>query len=152
MCGCLSRAPYWGPSPQPRHVSWLGIELATLRFAGRHSVHWATPARADVLICFKILFMHVTQIPSEVFCFHIHWFIHGYNFKNENCCVLRKTDKLPPCYILEVTTLNTFRFSLIFITLALRNILILFLVLFAAFFFFFLDVVHIMYWLWRMRI
>ena len=24
MCGCLA-APYWQPSPQPRHVSWLGI-------------------------------------------------------------------------------------------------------------------------------
>ena len=20
MCGCLSRTPYWGPGPQPRHV------------------------------------------------------------------------------------------------------------------------------------
>ena len=30
MCGCLSCAPYWGPGPQPRHVPWLGLELATL--------------------------------------------------------------------------------------------------------------------------
>ena len=30
MCGCLSRAPYWGPGPQPRHVPWLGIYPATL--------------------------------------------------------------------------------------------------------------------------
>ena len=29
MCGCLSRAPYWGPGPQPRHVPWLGFELIT---------------------------------------------------------------------------------------------------------------------------
>ena len=29
VCGCLSRAPSWGPDPQPRHVPWLGIELAT---------------------------------------------------------------------------------------------------------------------------
>ena len=29
MCGCLSCALYWGPSPQPRHVPWLGIEPAT---------------------------------------------------------------------------------------------------------------------------
>ena len=33
MCGCLSRGPHWGPGPQPRHVPWLGIELATLWFA-----------------------------------------------------------------------------------------------------------------------
>ena len=46
MCGCLSYTPYWGPGPQPRHVPWLGIELATLWFTGPHSIHWATPARA----------------------------------------------------------------------------------------------------------
>ena len=46
MSGCLSCAPYWGPGPQPRHVPWLGIKLVTLRFAGQHSIHWATPARA----------------------------------------------------------------------------------------------------------
>ena len=30
MRGCLSHAPHWGPGPQPRHVSQLGIELVTL--------------------------------------------------------------------------------------------------------------------------
>ena len=28
------------------HVSWLGIQLATLWFAVQHSIHWATPAKA----------------------------------------------------------------------------------------------------------
>ena len=37
--------PLLHPSLRPRHVSWLGIELATFRFAGWHSIHWATPAR-----------------------------------------------------------------------------------------------------------
>ena len=46
LCGCLLSAPYWRPGPQPRHVTWLGIELATFWFAGLCSVHWATPARA----------------------------------------------------------------------------------------------------------
>ena len=46
MCSCLSHAPYWGPGPKLRHVPCLGIELATLWFIGRHSIHWATPARA----------------------------------------------------------------------------------------------------------
>ena len=39
MCGCFSHAPCWGPGPQPRHVPWLGIELATLWFTGWQSVH-----------------------------------------------------------------------------------------------------------------
>ena len=46
MCDCLLHTPTWGPGPQPRHVPWLGIELATLWFTDRHSIHWATPARA----------------------------------------------------------------------------------------------------------
>ena len=29
MCGCLLRAPYWGPGLKPRHVPWLGIELVS---------------------------------------------------------------------------------------------------------------------------
>ena len=40
----------WGPGPQPRHVPWVGIELATLWFAGRRSVHWGTPAKATLTI------------------------------------------------------------------------------------------------------
>ena len=47
MCGCLLHTHYWGPDPQPRHVSWLGIKLATPWFTGQHSIHWATPARAN---------------------------------------------------------------------------------------------------------
>ena len=31
----------------PGHVPWLGIEPATLLFTDRHSVHWATPTRAQ---------------------------------------------------------------------------------------------------------
>ena len=46
MCGCLSHALYWEPGLQPRHVSWLGIEQATLCFAVRLSIHWATSPRA----------------------------------------------------------------------------------------------------------
>ena len=48
MCGYLLYAPHWGPGLQPRHVPWLGIEPATLCFAGQHSIHWATPARAGI--------------------------------------------------------------------------------------------------------
>ena len=45
--GCLSHAPNRGPGPQPRHVPWLGIELVKFWFASQHSIHWATPARAE---------------------------------------------------------------------------------------------------------
>ena len=48
MCGCLSHTPYWGPGPQPRYVPWWGIERATLCFSSPHSIHWATPARAEI--------------------------------------------------------------------------------------------------------
>ena len=64
MCGCLSHAPYWGPGPQPRHVFWLGIDMATLWFTGQHSIHWATPARAVTIFLFNpcasslIYFLH----------------------------------------------------------------------------------------------
>ena len=30
MSGCFSRGPHWGPSLQPRHVPWWGMEHATL--------------------------------------------------------------------------------------------------------------------------
>ena len=48
MCGCLSCAPHWGCDLPPRHVLWLGIKPAALRFIGRCPVHWATPARAHL--------------------------------------------------------------------------------------------------------
>ena len=31
----------------PRHVPWLGVEHTALWFAGHHSIHWATSARAQ---------------------------------------------------------------------------------------------------------
>ena len=61
MCGCLSHASYWGPGPQHRHVPWPGIEPATLRSKGRHSIHWATPARAKRQYLLSKLFL----FPSE---------------------------------------------------------------------------------------
>ena len=47
MCGCLLCIPHWGPGLQPRPMAWLGIKPAILWFAGWHSIHWATPARAQ---------------------------------------------------------------------------------------------------------
>ena len=45
VCDCLSCTPHWGPGLQLRHVPWLGIEPATLWFAGPPSIHWATPTK-----------------------------------------------------------------------------------------------------------
>ena len=59
---CLSHMPNWGPSPQPRHVSWLGIEPATLHFAGRYPTHWATPVRARLV--FPFYSMHEKRFGS----------------------------------------------------------------------------------------
>ena len=50
MWGCLSCAPNWGPGPKPRHVPWLGIELVTVWYVGQHSIHWASPAQAMIVI------------------------------------------------------------------------------------------------------
>ena len=58
--GCLLRDSYWGPGPQPRHVPWLGIELVTLWFSGRRSIHWATAARA--IFCFLYLILNFRYI------------------------------------------------------------------------------------------
>ena len=48
MCGWLLHTPNWGPGLQPRHMPWRGIELATFWSAGWCSIHWATPARAQM--------------------------------------------------------------------------------------------------------
>ena len=42
--------PDQGPNQHLRHVPWLGIKLATLWFAGLHSIHWATPAKAKIFL------------------------------------------------------------------------------------------------------
>ena len=69
MCGFYLSAPYWRPGIQPRHVSWLGIELATLWFVVRHSIHWATPARAknpDFFVLFVLFLISLyKQFPPS---------------------------------------------------------------------------------------
>ena len=62
--------PKRGPGLQPRHVLWPGIELATSQFAGCHSIHWATPARAGGVI-FNSCFIFYIQSFNEP-CFHFH--------------------------------------------------------------------------------
>ena len=68
MCGCLSRTPYWGPGPQPRHVPWLGIEPMALWFAGRHSIHWAAPAGGICLQFESFSAMAFCLLISQMLC------------------------------------------------------------------------------------
>ena len=42
--------PQLGIWPTTRCVLWLGIKTATPWFTGQHSIHWATPARAEPTI------------------------------------------------------------------------------------------------------
>ena len=65
MCGCLSHTPYWGPGLQPRPVLRLGIEPATLWFAGWRSIHWATPARAWGTFFVSLTFCVFSTGPSN---------------------------------------------------------------------------------------
>ena len=44
------KRPHWGPGPPPTYVSWLEIQPMTLWFISHHSIHWATPARANLLL------------------------------------------------------------------------------------------------------
>ena len=51
QCMVASRVPPTRrPGQKPRHVPWLGMEPATLWFTGWHSIHWATPARAQFIL------------------------------------------------------------------------------------------------------
>ena len=61
MCGCLSHTPYWGPDLKPRQMLSLGIKPATLWFAGGHSIHWATAARAQ-----RAFFKNISKLAN--FC------------------------------------------------------------------------------------
>ena len=46
ICGCLLHTPYWGPD-------WASNRLPR-GFAGQHSIHWATPARA-IFFLYQVL-------------------------------------------------------------------------------------------------
>ena len=52
--------PHRGPGPQPRLEPWLGIELATLWFAGPCSIHWATTSQGP-----RVFLMEVGDISKE---------------------------------------------------------------------------------------
>ena len=61
----FSCAPYWGPGPQPRHVSWQWIEPATIQFVGWHSTHWDTPVRAGPFLYFLLSSVPCSRTDSS---------------------------------------------------------------------------------------
>ena len=67
LIGCLLHNLNWVPGLQLRHVPWLGIELATFQFTGRHLIHWATPSRAIYLkkFFFYLLIFRESELASE---------------------------------------------------------------------------------------
>ena len=58
--------PNWGPILQPTHVPWLGIEPVTFQFAGWHSIHWDTPARASSIYLDSHCHPALTYVPGTV--------------------------------------------------------------------------------------
>ena len=64
MCNCLLCAPYWGLGPKHRNVPWLGTEPVTLWFAGRPSIHWVTPARAQCVLSLSVTVYHSHCLPQ----------------------------------------------------------------------------------------
>ena len=71
MYDCLSCTPYWGLGPQPRHVPWLGIGLATLWLTGQHSIHWATPAKANFSSILWLSSISLCKCPIVVLSTHL---------------------------------------------------------------------------------
>ena len=84
QCVVASRAPYWGPSPQPRHVPWLGIGLQILWFIGPHSIHWAIPARA---LC--AFFYFISSDPTAFFYPYINTHIKQKGGRKPNNCTCK---------------------------------------------------------------
>ena len=76
MCGCLSCAPHWWPSSKLRHVPRLGIEPATPQFTGLHSVHQATPARADLIFLYNQLQLLTSPWHQGIKCIIVLIFLN----------------------------------------------------------------------------
>ena len=114
VCACLLRAPYQGPGLQPRHVPWLGIELATLWFAGWHSVYWVIPARAGLLkryiVSCHLQIMRVLFLPLWIGWFLFPCLVLISVARTSNTMLTRSGDSGHPCLVLNLRE-NTSSFS-----------------------------------------
>ena len=76
MCCCLSRAPYWGPGPQLRHVPCLGIKPVTLGFAAcAQSTEPLQPGQVFIILylseCYLVLFNLIVFVSLKVIFFFL---------------------------------------------------------------------------------
>ena len=56
---CPLHTSNWGPSLQPRYVPWLGIDRQPFGLqAGIQTIHWATPARARILLLILLMLLY----------------------------------------------------------------------------------------------
>ena len=100
MCGFPLHGPHWGPGPQPRHVSWLAIEPATLWFVGQRSTHWAIPARAiSYFFIPSTFFTHPSPLP------HCQPVLCMYESVSIACCFLKLLSMSP----IDIDTLKHFK-------------------------------------------
>ena len=103
--GCISCTPFHGPSQQPRHVAWLGIEPVTLCFAGRHSIHWAAPARAWLWFLFETLALG-SQAGSKSLSFDRSYLSVHIALRVTLLCVLSTWPALLVWLVLQISALG----------------------------------------------
>ena len=103
---CFSQAPHWGLGPQPRHVPWLGIELATLWFtACIQSTELHQPGRLN---CFK----QSTLMFNIKFLEEVGFIFHSCNENSQHCpsikihCFFKTMTQLLSVYSLRSTDLD----------------------------------------------
>ena len=91
MRGCLLHGPSLGPCLEPRHMSWLRLELLIFWFTGWPSIHWATAARAhcgfslypsDCYWCWASfhmslgpLYVLLAEMSVQVLCPFFNWIV-----------------------------------------------------------------------------
>ena len=69
QCLVASCMPHtWEPGPKPRHMPQLGIEPAILWFTGQWSIHWATPARANISVWLPLTWPPLGTWPATQTC------------------------------------------------------------------------------------
>ena len=87
MCGCLLRVPYRAPGLQPRHRPWQGIEPATLRFSGQHSIHTSQGPKCEFLFIYLFMYLFIfnggdhthvqSYLPRPLFSMKVSFSYHA---------------------------------------------------------------------------
>ena len=67
--------PLLGTWPATQACAWLGVKPATLWFTGQHSIHWATPARANHYHFYTWTEWNLHEEKETLFYVSEHYFI-----------------------------------------------------------------------------